>query len=111
MMHRRDVLKGLAATALAGAIPRRAGAADPEWRLATFQADVTVPIGHGMMGGAWQATRIADPLEARGLALLGPGAPVVVVAVDWCEIRNDAYERWQTALTEAAGTARERVLV
>jgi hypothetical protein len=109
-MRRRDVLKGLAATAVVGAIPRRAGAADPQWRLATFQADVTVPIGHGMMGGGWQATRIADPLEARGLVLFGPGAPVVVVAVDWCEIRNDAYECWQTTLAAAAGTTRERVL-
>jgi hypothetical protein len=110
-MHRRHMLKGLAAGVVAGAIPRRGGAADRGWRLATFQADVTVPIGHGMMGGAWRATRIGDPLEARGLVLLGPGAPVVIAAVDWCEIRNDAYERWQTALAAAVGTTRDRVLV
>lgn len=88
-----------------------AQAAPPEFRLATFHADVTVPLGHGMMGGAWTAKRVADPLEARGLVLLGGTAPVVLVAVDWCEIRNDAYERWQTALAAAAGTSRERVLV
>src|SRR3954468_18762474 len=107
-MRRRDVLKGLAAAALA---PRAARAAPPEFRLATFQADVTPPIGHGMMGGAWRATRGADPPEARGPVLLGPGAPVVIVAVDWCEIRNDAYERWQNALAAAAVTTHERVLV
>jgi hypothetical protein len=31
--------------------------------------------------------------------------------VDWCEIRNDAYARWQTVLAEAAGTRPERVMI
>ena len=88
-------------------------AAEPEpgFRLATFSAEVTVPIGHGMMGGAWLSKKIADPLEAHGLALSGGGKPIVVVAVDWCEIRNDAYARWQEVLAAAAGTTPERVLV
>jgi hypothetical protein len=80
-------------------------------RLATFSADVTVPLGHGMMGGAWLSKSIADPLEANGLVLLGSGAPVVFLSVDWCEIRNDAYERWQTLLANAAVTSPERVLI
>jgi hypothetical protein len=84
---------------------------EPAFRLATFSADVTVPIGHGMMGGAWLSKKIADPLEAHGLVLTGGGKPIVVVAVDWCEIRNDAYARWQEALAAAAGTTPERVLV
>jgi len=109
-MNRRAVLKGLAAVA-AGVVPRAGHAAPPELRVATFQADVTVPVGHGMMGGAWRATKVVDPLEARGVVLTGGGAPVVLVSVDWCEIRNDAYERWQTVLAAAAGTTRERVLV
>jgi len=50
-------------------------------------------------------------LEARGLVLLSDAAQVVLVAVDWCEIRNNAYERWQVALAAAADTTRERVLV
>ena len=83
----------------------------PDFRLASFTADVTVPLGHGMMGGAWHATRIADPLEAHGLVLLGSGRPVVFVAVDWCEIRNDALTRWQSVLAAAADTDPERVLV
>ena len=80
-------------------------------RIATFSADVTVPPGHGMMGGAWLSKSVADPLEANGFVLLGGEAPVVFVSVDWCEIRNDAYERWQTALAEAAGTRPDHVLV
>jgi len=74
-------------------------------------ADVTVPTGHGMMGGAWLSKSVADPLEARGFVLLGSGAPIVFVSVDWCEIRNDAYARWQTVLAEAAGTRPERVMI
>lgn len=82
-----------------------------EYQLATFEADVTVPMGHGMMGGAWLSRSVADPLEARGLVLLGAERALVYVAVDWCEIRNDAYARWQEVLSEAAGTTPDRVLV
>jgi hypothetical protein len=81
------------------------------FRLATFSADVTVPMGHGMMGGAWLSRTVADPLEAHGLVLLGASQPVVFVALDWCEIRNEAFERWRQALAEAAGTVPERVMV
>lgn len=80
-------------------------------RIAVFSADVTPPMGHGMMGGSWLSKSVSDPLEAHGLVLLGDGPPVVFVSVDWCEIRNDAYQRWQTALAEAASTTPERVLV
>lgn len=86
--------------------------AHAEFRLATFSADVTVPPGHGMMGGAWLSKSVADPLSARGFVLSGDGfAPVVFVSVDWCEIRNDALTRWQTALADAARTRPERVMV
>lgn len=82
------------------------------YRVATFSADVTVPPGHGMMGGAWLSKSVADPLEAHGLVLLGAVMrPVVFVAVDWCEIRNEALERWQQVLAEAANTDPERVMV
>jgi hypothetical protein len=82
------------------------------WSLAIFQADVTPPIGHPCMGGGIRpVTKIDDPLFANGFVLIGEGKPVVVVAVDWCEIRNDAYERWREVLAEAAGTDRDRVLV
>jgi hypothetical protein len=109
---RRQCLAGLALTAAATALAtgcRRASA--PAFHLATFEADVTVPPGHGMMGGAWLSKSVADPLEARGLVLLGGAAPVVFVAVDWCEIRNDALDRWKEVLAAAAGTLPERVMV
>ncbi|MGB4257445.1 MAG: hypothetical protein WBL15_07080, partial [Phycisphaerae bacterium] len=75
------------------------------YRLATFSADVTIPIGHACMGGGVAPAReIVDPLFARGVVLLGPARPLVIVAVDWCEIRNDAYDRWRQVLAEAAST-------
>ena len=68
-------------------------------------------MGHGMMGGSWLSKSVADPLEAHGIVLMGAGDPVVFVSVDWCEIRNEAYFRWQAALAEAAGTKPERVMI
>lgn len=84
----------------------------PEFRLTTFSADVTPRLGHPLLAGLRPSARsIDDPLFAKGLVLLGPEKPIVLVAVDWCEIRNDAYQRWRNALAEAAGTTPQHVLV
>jgi hypothetical protein len=93
---------------------RRANRHFRPWTLNTFSADVTPPLGHPCMGGGIAPVRtIDDRLEAIGLVLRGGtlARPVVLVAVDWCEIRNDAYDRWREALAEAAGTDDEHVLV
>ena len=84
------------------------------WTLTTFAADVTIPLGHPCMGGGIApAATVVDPLDAVGFVLRGGDldAPVVLVSVDWCEIRNEAYDQWRDVLAEAAGTRRERVLV
>ncbi len=84
----------------------------PGYQVATFHVDVTIPIGHACMGGGISPAReIVDPLFANGLVLLGPEKPIVFVAVDWCEIRNDAYNHWRDTLAGAAGTSRESVLL
>jgi hypothetical protein len=83
-----------------------------EFRLANFQADVTVRLGHPLLGSHLAPARVIDdPLFAHGLVLLGADKPIVLVAVDWCEIRNDAYTRWRSVLAGAAGTSVERVLL
>jgi hypothetical protein len=90
----------------------RAQATAPSYQLATFAADVTIPLGHRCMGVLpTKSQKIEDPLECRGFIFLGAGQPVVLAAVDWCEIRNGAYDAWRDALAEAAGTSRERVMV
>lgn len=82
------------------------------FQLAPFAAEVTVPLGHALMGGGIPpAKTIADPLWAHGFVLLGADDPIVVASVDWCEIRNEAYTQWREALAKAAGTSPSRVLV
>ncbi len=83
-----------------------------EFRVATFEADITIPIGHACMGGGVaDAKEIVDPLFAKGFVLLGAGDPVVVAALDWCQCNNDSYDRWQAGLAEAAGTHPRRVML
>ena len=89
----------------------RLTAAGP-YRIATFSADVTIPVGHRCMGVLpTKSKAISDPLFAHGFVLLGDQEPIVLCAVDWCEIRNAAYDQWRETLARAAGTSRERVLV
>jgi hypothetical protein len=84
----------------------------PALHLATFACDVTPPSGHPLCGGWIEPVRaVDDPLEARGVVLLGMGQPVVLCAVDWCELRNDSHERWRAALAEAAHTVPDHVAV
>lgn len=86
--------------------------ADSSFKVSTFQVDVTVPLGHAMMGGGIPpAKEIVTPLYAQGIVLHGADKPIVWLSVDWCEIRNDAYDAWRDALAKAAGTTRERVLL
>ncbi len=84
----------------------------PAFHLATFRLDVTPPPGHPLCGGWIEPVRgVDDPLRALGVVLLGAGAPVVLCAVDWCGVRNDANLAWRTALAKAAHTTPERVAV
>ncbi|HEY6170436.1 MAG TPA: twin-arginine translocation signal domain-containing protein, partial [Verrucomicrobiae bacterium] len=113
-MTRRTFLKraavGSAALPFAQPLLAAPAAKRRAFQLATFNADVTPPLG-SMLFALKPAKRIVDPLSARGFALLGGDAPLVFVSVDWLEIRNDAYDRWRTVLAAAAGTTPERVLV
>lgn len=105
---RREALGGMAAWFGAG----MTAAAEPTTlQLATFSADVTPPLGHPCMGGGIAPAKVIDdPLFVHGFVLRGAGKPVVVASIDWCEIRNDAFERWRAALAEAAGTEPVRVI-
>ncbi len=114
-LPRRGVLGAFAAALMV--LPRAFAAgreAARPWELFPFSADVTPLVGHPCMGGGIEPVKsVADPLEAIGFVLRGDSLekPVVVVAVDWCEIRNEAYDRWREAIAEAAGTEPGRVLL
>src|SRR5262245_54288454 len=78
--------------------------------LATFTSDATPPAGHPLCGGWIEPVRgIDDPLELVGIVLLGQGAPIVLAALDWCGVRNQANILWRKALAEAAHTVPENV--
>ena len=112
--HRRRFLTTTAAL-MASAIGSRSCAAqgaEKSWRLASFAADVTPPIGHPLIGGLrGPAKSIKDRLSARGIVLAGGERPLVICGLDWCELRNDAYDAFRDALAQAAGTDRQRVLL
>ena len=81
-------------------------------RIAPFRFDVTPPVGHPLCGG-WITPMVDcdDELEAIGFVLLGAGQPIVICAVDWTGILNEAHVAWRTALAKAAGTTPDRVAV
>ena len=110
---RRDVLKWFVLLSAAGIWGGSARAAESvSWKLATFRCDVTPPVGHPLLGNSFApSTGIRDSLDARGFVLMGPERPLVLVVLDWCEVRNDSFQRWREVLAEAAGTTPARVLV
>jgi hypothetical protein len=82
----------------------------PPLHLATFSCDVTPPEGHPLCGGWIQPVRgVDDPLKALGVVLLGRGKPVVLCAIDWTGLRNEAFRIWRKALAVAAHTDPEHV--
>jgi len=83
-----------------------------ELTLAPFSADVTIPLNHRCMGVLpTKSKRIADPLYAHGFVLSDGRQTIVLCALDWCEVRNGAYDQWRDALAAAADTKREHVIV
>lgn len=81
-------------------------------RVSQFSVDVTIPLGHRCMGLLpTKSKEIVDPLQTHGIVLLSDDDPIVIVAVDWCEIRNESYERWREVIAKAVGTEPVRVLL
>ncbi len=113
--RRHFLEQSLAASAAWSLLPgqSQAEAASPGGlRFAPFRFDVTPPTGHSLCGG-WikPVVGVDDRLEAIGFVLLGAGAPIVLCAVDWTGLLNDAHIQWRAALAEAAGTTPDRVAV
>ncbi|NKB66115.1 MAG: hypothetical protein GKR89_03555 [Candidatus Latescibacteria bacterium] len=82
-------------------------------RLATFQSDITPPLGHPLCAGWYPPAKgIEDPLAALGLILLPEDQlPIVLCALDWAELSNGDYDRWRGDLARAVGTEPDRVAV
>ncbi len=81
-------------------------------RLAVFRADVTPPVGAPLCGGLVKAVEdVSEPLQALGVVLLTDEKPIVLCAIDFCEIRGADHVHWRDVLAKAAGTTPERVAV
>ncbi len=101
-----------AAWSLLPSLSRAAAETAGNLHLAPFHFDVTPPQGHSLCGG-WikPVIGVDDTLEAIGFVLLGAGKPIVLCAVDWTGLLNDAHVQWRSALADAAGTTPDRVAV
>lgn len=81
-------------------------------RIATFETDVTPPIGAVLCFGYVQpAESVTDPLTCRGLVLLTEPQPIVLCAIDWLGIAHEGYTQWRSAIAEAVGTSASRVFL
>jgi hypothetical protein len=81
----------------------------PNLRLATFECDVTLPLGDVLYSETLQT--VEHPLLAKGVVLDDGSHRYVLCAVDWCTLRNATHAAFQDKLAAAAGTQAERVAV
>ena len=111
-MKRRDFLSAILTSGCLPAALAGAGQAAGQLRIATFDVDVTPPLGTPLChGNVRPAERIVDPLSARGLILTGQGQPIVLCTFDWVGIGNGANDFCRAELAKAVGTSPERVAV
>ena len=78
-------------------------------RIGVFDVDVSPPVGSPM---AYQrCDAVAMPLKAKGIIIVGADEPIVLCAVDWIGIANDAHRQWCTTIAKAIESSPERVSV
>lgn len=91
-------------------IPSTGKAVEKSLQLATFQVDVTPPLGSPLCNGNVKPVmEITTPLTARGIVLIGAGKPIVLCAFDWVGIGNGSYDQFRGALAKGVGTTADRV--
>lgn len=108
---KRPLLATLAASLISvGATTATAG--ERKLEVATFEFDVTPPLGTPLCDGAVEkAQQIVDPLTCRGIILSSDERPIVLCAIDWLGISGKGHEAWRRTLADAAGTSLDRVAV
>ncbi len=80
--------------------------------LATFDTEVTIPLGHPCMGGGIApAKEIVDPLFAYGFVLSGVGKPVVFLAARLVRNPQRRYDTFREKVAKAVDTDPVRVML
>ena len=79
-----------------------------EVQIATFDVNVTPPVGNFM---AYDSVKRVDELtlRSRGIVIKGSERPIVLCAVDFLGIANEAHDEWRELIAAAAGTTMDRV--
>ncbi len=79
-------------------------------RLATFAIEVNPRIGKPLAYDPMVES--TGPLSCRGIILLpADQQPIVLCAIDWLGVANEAHVRFRRELAEAVGTSSQRVVV
>jgi len=80
-------------------------------KIATFDMDVTPPLGSNYLTYDPQVGTWDMGLRAKGMVIQGAGQPIVLCAIDWIAIGNEGMDAFKGTLAQAAGTIPERVSV
>jgi len=85
--------------------------AEVSLRVATFECDVTPPLGEPFYSSYQPLATIEHPLLAKGVVLDDGGERYVLCSMDWCEVCNGTHVLFRQKMAEAAGTDASRVAV
>lgn len=80
------------------------GTAAGPLRVATFECDVTPPLGQPIYSGYQPLAEVEHPLLAKGIVLEDGPRRYVLCSVDWCELCNSTHLLFRRKLAEGAGT-------
>lgn len=76
-------------------------------RVGVFDVDASPPVGSPL---AYDRTlAVESPLSCRGIVLHGADKPVVLCAMDWIGIGNEAHAYFREQLAQGAGTTADHV--
>ncbi len=77
-------------------------------RIATFQSNITPPLGQPLFTCEAIKT-VESPLLAKGIVLEADGNRYVLCALDWCTLSGSTYDSFRAAIASAAKTVPSRV--
>ncbi len=80
-------------------------------QLATFQVDITPPVGEGVGLFDNKTTEVEHPLYARGIVLKDSGGTYVLCSLDLGGLWNESHALFLDKLAKAAQTKAEHVAV
>lgn len=78
-------------------------------RVGVFDCDASPDIGGPLAYDP--CIEVTDPLSCRGIVILGAGQPIVLAAIDWLGVANEAHDEFRQRLADAVDTTPDRVSV